>query len=155
MTESDELTSRLAGLTVMVVEDETIVSFLVEDMLTELGCAQVLHASGVSEALTLLQQRQPDAAVLDVNLAGEFAYPIAEVPEERRTDGTRQEGDSERGERVEGRGRGVGRGKKEPREREDRRRCIDIKVEELDGGPDHACEEHLTGRVGGSLAHGL
>ena len=59
MTESDELTSRLAGLTVMVVEDETIVSFLVEDMLTELGCAQVLHASGVSEALTLLQQRQP------------------------------------------------------------------------------------------------
>lgn len=79
MTRSDELVSRLAGLTVMVVEDETIVSFLVEDMLTELGCAQVLHASGVTEALALLQERHPDAAVLDVNLAGEFAYPIAEV----------------------------------------------------------------------------
>ncbi len=79
MTEPKALANHLAGLTVMVVEDETIVSFLVEDMLTELGCAQVFHASGVSEALALLQERQPDAAVLDVNLAGEFAYPVAEV----------------------------------------------------------------------------
>jgi CheY-like chemotaxis protein len=79
MTESDALASRLAGLTVMVVEDETIVSFLVEDMLTDLGCAQVLHASSVTAALALLRERRPDAAVLDVNLAGEFAYPVAEV----------------------------------------------------------------------------
>jgi CheY-like chemotaxis protein len=67
----------LKGLSVLVVEDETMVSFLIEDMLTELGCSTVLQAGRVSEALALLDKRRPDAAVLDVNLAGEPAYPVA------------------------------------------------------------------------------
>lgn len=67
----------LHGLTVLVVEDETIVSLLVESMLADLGCGDVWYASGVQDALTLLNERTPDAAVLDVNLAGEPAYPIA------------------------------------------------------------------------------
>jgi DNA-binding response OmpR family regulator len=65
------------GLTVLVVEDETLIAFLVEDMLQELGCAVVWHASGASEALSMLRDRRPDAAVLDVNLRGELAYPLA------------------------------------------------------------------------------
>ena len=67
----------LQGLKVLVVEDETLVSFLIEDMLAELGCADVWHASAVSEALSLLGERRPDAAVLDVNLGGEPVYPVA------------------------------------------------------------------------------
>jgi CheY-like chemotaxis protein len=74
----DTRRSPFEGLTLLVVEDETIVSFLLEDMLTELGCATVLHAGRVQEALALLRERKPDAAVLDVNLAGEYAYPVAE-----------------------------------------------------------------------------
>lgn len=69
---------RLAGLTVLVVEDESIISFLVEDMLKDIGCTTVLHASGVAEALALLAAQPPDAAVLDVNLAGEMVFPVAE-----------------------------------------------------------------------------
>jgi len=68
----------LTGLKVLVVEDETMLFFLAEDMLTELGCAEVRHASRVKDALALLAQERPDVAVLDVNLAGEQAYPIAE-----------------------------------------------------------------------------
>jgi CheY-like chemotaxis protein len=68
----------LNGLTLLVVEDETIVSFLLEDMLIELGCSTVLQAGRVNEALTLLRERTPDAVVLDVNLAGEYAFPVAE-----------------------------------------------------------------------------
>ncbi len=68
----------LAGLTVLVVEDESMVSFLIEDMLRDLGCAQVWHASNLTAALKLLDEKKPDAAVLDVNLAGEFVYPVAE-----------------------------------------------------------------------------
>jgi len=68
----------LAGLTVLVVEDEAIVSFMVEDMLKECGIAVVLHASRLAEAYAILQDRRPDAAVLDVNLSGELAYPLAE-----------------------------------------------------------------------------
>ena len=67
----------LDGLTLLVVEDETIISFLLEDMLLELGCAAVLHAGRVDRALALLRERRPDAVVLDVNLGGEFAYPVA------------------------------------------------------------------------------
>jgi CheY-like chemotaxis protein len=67
----------LHGLSVLVVEDETIVSLLVESMLMDLGCDDVWYASGVEEGLALLDERTPDVAVLDVNLAGEPVYPIA------------------------------------------------------------------------------
>lgn len=69
---------RLNGLSVLVVEDESIIYFLLEDMLRELGCADVRHATDVDDALTLLRERRPDAAVLDVNLAGESAFAVAE-----------------------------------------------------------------------------
>jgi CheY-like chemotaxis protein len=66
-----------AALRVLVVEDETLVSFLIEDLLTELGCGQVLHACTVSDALKTLDGQRPDAAILDVNLGGEPVYPVA------------------------------------------------------------------------------
>jgi CheY-like chemotaxis protein len=69
--------SALHGLSVLVVEDETLVSLLVESMLADLGCDDVWYASSVKEGLAVLDERTPDAAVLDVNLSGEPAYPIA------------------------------------------------------------------------------
>jgi CheY-like chemotaxis protein len=78
MTSRPPQTLSLAGLSILVVEDETIISLLLEDMLLSLGCAHVWHASGVSEALKLLKERRPDAALLDVNLSGQPAYPVAE-----------------------------------------------------------------------------
>ncbi|HEU0070820.1 MAG TPA: response regulator [Alphaproteobacteria bacterium] len=68
----------LEGLNILIVEDEAAVSFLVEDMLQDLGCTAVWHASSVKEALDILGDHRPDAAVLDVNLRDELAYPVAE-----------------------------------------------------------------------------
>lgn len=68
----------LDGLSVLVVEDEAIISFLVEDILAELGAADIRHAGTVGAALIHLGQRMPDLAVLDVNLGGERVYPVAE-----------------------------------------------------------------------------
>ena len=68
----------LHGMTVFVVEDEMMVSLLLEDMLGTLGCDNVLHAASVSSALSELSQSQPDLAVLDVNLGSEMVYPVAE-----------------------------------------------------------------------------
>lgn len=68
---------RLAGLSVLVVEDESIVYFLFENSLKQLGCASVWRARNVETARALLEQRRPDAAILDVNLNGELAYPVA------------------------------------------------------------------------------
>lgn len=79
MTEADigESADLFRGLTVMVVEDEAIVSFMIEDMLLDRGCETVWHASSVDEALGMLEARQPHLAVLDVNLGGELVFPVA------------------------------------------------------------------------------
>ena len=68
----------LDGLCVLVVEDEAIISFLLEDMLADLGAADVRHAGNVAAALDYLNAHTPDLAVLDVNLGGERVYPVAE-----------------------------------------------------------------------------
>jgi CheY-like chemotaxis protein len=74
----DEENLLLNGLTAFVVEDEMMVSLLLEDMLGSLGCENVVHAASVSSALAELSQAQPDVAVLDVNLGNEMVYPVAE-----------------------------------------------------------------------------
>ncbi|HXL68976.1 MAG TPA: response regulator [Xanthobacteraceae bacterium] len=78
MWEGESGRTPFAGLDVLIVEDEAIVSFLVEDMLIELGCGTVRHAGSVTEALAALAAKRPDAAVLDVNLGGYKVYPVAE-----------------------------------------------------------------------------
>ncbi len=68
----------LAGLEVLLVEHESVAAFVAEDMLFDLGAATVWHASDVDGALALLRDRRPGIAVVDVNLAGEPADPVAE-----------------------------------------------------------------------------
>jgi CheY-like chemotaxis protein len=71
--------AKLKGLRVLVVEDEALVAFQLEDMLAELGCAVIGPASRVGQALDLLGRERVDAAVLDVNVAGELVYPVADA----------------------------------------------------------------------------
>jgi len=66
------------GRRVLVVEDEMMIAMLVEDMLMELGCSVVGPAHAVNEALALACADQAlDAALLDVNLAGEPVFAVA------------------------------------------------------------------------------
>ncbi|CAL8981461.1 Sensor histidine kinase RcsC [Rhodoplanes sp. P11] len=65
-------------LSVLIVEDEAIISFLIEDILRELGCGVVRNVAGIAEALAALDEARPDVAVLDVNLDGVEVYPVAE-----------------------------------------------------------------------------
>ncbi len=66
---------------ILVVEDEVIISFLIQDLLEELGCADIRQATNVKAALAALDKDLPDLALLDVNLAGEQVFPVAEVLE--------------------------------------------------------------------------
>ena len=68
---------------VLVVEDEAMVSMMLEDMLDELGCDIVGPAPSLALGLELARTAEIDAAVLDVNLAGEKAFPIADALAER------------------------------------------------------------------------
>jgi CheY-like chemotaxis protein len=71
--------NRLSGRRVLVVEDECIVSWLLEDMLADLGCAVVGPAACITEALAMIDADAIDAAVLDVNLNGQPSYAIADA----------------------------------------------------------------------------
>jgi CheY-like chemotaxis protein len=68
---------------VFVVEDEFIVAALLEERLRSLGCDVVGPAATVAEALELLAVEPVDVAVLDVNIAGEKVFPVADALEAR------------------------------------------------------------------------
>jgi CheY-like chemotaxis protein len=73
------MNEELKGLRVLVVEDEMLVSMLVEDMLTDLGCVVVGPAAEIEEAMSLVLAGGIDAALLDVNLGGKPIFPVADV----------------------------------------------------------------------------
>lgn len=65
------------GTRVLIVEDEMLVAMELESLITDQGCAVVGPASTVDRALALIEQERPDAAILDVNLDGTTAAPVA------------------------------------------------------------------------------
>jgi len=66
-----------AGLRVLIVEDEMLLAFMLQDMLAEWGCAVVGPAGRVAKALSLAGSEALDGAILDVNVAGTEVYPVA------------------------------------------------------------------------------
>ena len=73
------MNSPFSGRRVLVVEDEMIVAWLLEDMLADLGCAVVGPAARVNQALAMIDAEAIDVAVLDINLNGQMSYPIADA----------------------------------------------------------------------------
>ena len=67
----------LRGRRVLIVEDEMLIAMELEALITEAGCMVCGPALSVGQALTLLNCTQPDVAILDANLNGEDAAPIA------------------------------------------------------------------------------
>jgi CheY-like chemotaxis protein len=63
---------------ILVVEDEVMISMMIEDMLDDLGYAIAGLAARVADAMRLAEQDGISAALLDVNLAGERVYPVAD-----------------------------------------------------------------------------
>ena len=71
---------RLEGVRVFVIEDESLVAMQLEDMLLDFGCEIAGLAMRVARAREMLGGAfEADVAVLDVNIAGETVYPIAEI----------------------------------------------------------------------------
>lgn len=68
----------LVGRRVLVIEDESMVSMLIEDLLSDIGCEVVGTASRFNEALQKVKSVAFDVAILDVNLNGQHTVPIAE-----------------------------------------------------------------------------
>jgi CheY-like chemotaxis protein len=68
----------LAGLTVLIAEDEPLIAMELEDLLTDHGATCLGPVGSISSALTLIAARPFDVALLDVNLRGERIDPVAD-----------------------------------------------------------------------------
>ncbi len=68
----------LAGMKVLLLEDNLIVALEAEDLLTSLGAPTVLTASTISDAANILDSACVEFAVLDINLGFETSLEFGE-----------------------------------------------------------------------------
>ncbi len=66
---------------ILVVDDEVLITLMIEDWLSELGHTVVGPASCVASALPLCEEA--DCALLDLTIRGGSSYPIADALAER------------------------------------------------------------------------
>lgn len=62
-----------AGLTVVAVEDETLIALDLQDMLTEAGARQVVVVRDAASLAAALKQERPDIAIVNVEPARDGA----------------------------------------------------------------------------------
>lgn len=70
--------SVLASRRILVVEDEFLIANMLCDMLAEVSAVVVGPSFNVQQALHALRDQAVDAAILDMNLNGEWSDPVAE-----------------------------------------------------------------------------
>ncbi len=70
---------KLAGVRILVVEDEFLVASLIQDILENAGCIVLGPVPRLAEAVDAAEIDTCEVAVLDVNLAGKRVFPVAEV----------------------------------------------------------------------------
>ncbi len=71
--------ANLSGRRILVVEDDLMIAMLVDDVLKEAGCEVVGPFPRLAPALqAATSEARLDAALLDINLAGELVSPVAD-----------------------------------------------------------------------------
>jgi PAS domain S-box-containing protein len=68
---------------VLILEDEGLIAMMMAQTLTELGVTVVGPFSNVRDALTAIECEPIDSGILDVNLGGEMADPVAHLLQAR------------------------------------------------------------------------
>ena len=66
-------------LRVLIIEDESLVAMLIEDMLIDLGYEIAAVAAKVEQALDYARDLEVDLALLDLNLSGQRTDEVARV----------------------------------------------------------------------------
>lgn len=69
--------NRLPGRRVLVVEDNPVIAFDIDDALRESGAEVVGPAHDIESGLALIRKDALDGAVLDIDIAGRPVWPIA------------------------------------------------------------------------------
>lgn len=70
--------NRTGSVSVLVVEDDLLIALDLQIMLEDAGHRVLGPVGTVEKALSLLERVQPDVVLLDLNLRGKLATPVAE-----------------------------------------------------------------------------
>lgn len=68
-----------ANRRILLVEDEALVGMMMRDTLVEAGFFVIGPIARLDEAIAATDSHQFDSAILDVNVAGNFVYPLADL----------------------------------------------------------------------------
>jgi two-component system, response regulator PdtaR len=75
--------AELDGRSVLVVEDEFLLAMELQALLEQRGCTVLGPVPTIGQALAMLDRAKPEVAVLDVNLKGQRATPVAAALQDR------------------------------------------------------------------------
>jgi CheY-like chemotaxis protein len=73
-----------ARLRVLLVEDDVLISLLLQDMLDELDCYVTATPANLDEALLAARTGTFDLALLDLSLGKRLTYPVADILKARQ-----------------------------------------------------------------------
>lgn len=68
---------RLPGKRVLVVEDNPALAYDIEDIFSECGAEVIGPALDLPSGLQLARENNLDGAILDIDLGGEYIWPLA------------------------------------------------------------------------------
>ena len=77
--ESAPPAKKFVDLRVLLVEDESLVAMMMQDVLEDLGCAVFGPHRTIGAAVEAAKEDVVDLALLDINLGEELVYPAAEI----------------------------------------------------------------------------
>jgi len=75
---SETYSNLFSGRRILVVEDEYLLADRTRRELEKLGAIVVGPTGRVDQALELIDDEKVDGAILDIHLAGELVFPVAE-----------------------------------------------------------------------------
>jgi uncharacterized protein YbcI len=79
-----EHSDMLTGLRVLIVEDVGMVAMALKSFLEELGCVVVGTKARLHETEEFVRNEILDGVLLDLNLGGQYSYPVADILRERK-----------------------------------------------------------------------
>ena len=74
---------QISDLKILVVEDNFLIAETIRDIFEERGCTVVGPVGNVRKGLALSNEDPLHGAILDINLNGEYSFPIAQALNER------------------------------------------------------------------------
>jgi CheY-like chemotaxis protein len=77
------MTHGLAGKRILIVEDEIIVALDIAEEITADGAEAIWPVTTQNAALDMIANTEMDGVILDLNLRGEIAFPVADVLADR------------------------------------------------------------------------